>query len=361
MKKRIGFTLVELLVVIAIIGVLIAMLLPAVQAAREAARRSQCTNNFKQYVIALHNYHDTFQALPSLGGRVVNKDSAGTLQSIDTWTPVTFLLPFLEQQARYDAIVTFVNPSAGVWNPYTSQPPIRGTIPMISCPSDTNSKVDSSTLTRTNIVHSLGDAINNNQSMTNSNAVGGRSAFVRSGWKNLAAITDGTSNTIAASETKTANNNDNREAALSAMNGVGATLETDPRQCLDHLDSSNKKFYKSTYTYGTTATANTYDARRGFDAFYCPPNFTGFCTVLPPNTANCSYGNRDTWGTYSATSQHSGGVNVALFDGSVRFIPDTINCVSTGITTPKQVTSGLSEFGVWGAMGSISGSESVTP
>jgi prepilin-type processing-associated H-X9-DG protein len=347
--------------VIAIIGALIALLLPAVQAAREAARRSQCTNNFKQYVIALHNYHDTFQALPSLGGRVVNKDSTGALQSVDQWAPVTFLLPFLEQQARYDSIVTFVNPSAGIWYPWDSRPPIQGTIPTISCPSDTNSKVDSNTATRINIVHSLGDAINNNVIMTNSDVVGGRSAFVRNGWKNLAAIADGTSNTIAASETKASNNGDNREAGLSAMNGVGATLATDPRQCLDYLDSSNTKFYKSTYTYGNgVTTANTYDARRGWWAFYSPPDFTGFCTVLPPNTANCSNGNRD-WGVYSAASRHSGGVNVALFDGSVRFIPDTINCISTGITTPKQVTSGSSEFGVWGAMGSISGSESVAP
>jgi prepilin-type N-terminal cleavage/methylation domain-containing protein/prepilin-type processing-associated H-X9-DG protein len=364
MKKRtiFAFTLVELLVVIAIIGVLIALLLPAVQAAREAARRSQCLNHLKQYALALHNYHDTHQDLPSLGGRVVNKDSAGTLQSVDQWAPVTFLLPFLEQQARYDAIVTFVYPGTGAWYPWDNRLPIQGTIPTISCPSDTNSKVVSGTLTRTSIVHSLGDAINDNQTMTNSAAVGGRSAFVRSGWKNLAAIADGTSNTIAASETKVPNNNDNREASLSSMNGVGSTLETNPRQCLDYLDSSNKKFYKSTYTYGNNvATADTYDARRGFNAFYYPPNFTAFCTVLPPNTANCSYGVHGSWGVYSVASQHSGGVNVALFDCSVRFIPDTINCVSTGITTPKQVTSGPSEFGVWGALGSISGSESAAP
>ncbi|MEN6493790.1 MAG: DUF1559 domain-containing protein [Thermoguttaceae bacterium] len=86
-----GFTLVELLVVIAIIGILIALLLPAVQAAREAARRMQCTNQMKQLAISLHNYHDTFLAFPP-GGR-----SAGNQLS---WA--VSILPYIEQKPLYD-------------------------------------------------------------------------------------------------------------------------------------------------------------------------------------------------------------------------------------------------------------------
>ena len=98
MTRRIGFTLVELLVVIAVIGVLVALLLPAVQAAREAARRAQCSNNLKQIGLATHNYHDTLKSFPpgalcasSIGGSLHPNNRAG-------WAWSTYILPYCEQE-----------------------------------------------------------------------------------------------------------------------------------------------------------------------------------------------------------------------------------------------------------------------
>src|SRR6059036_1967376 len=99
---RSAFTLVELLVVIAIIGVLVALLLPAVQAAREAARRAQCSNNLKQLSLALHNYENTHNTLPP----------AGIDSNQMSWT--VLLLPFFEQQALYDQF----NFNKGSWNSF---------------------------------------------------------------------------------------------------------------------------------------------------------------------------------------------------------------------------------------------------
>ena len=112
LRTRRGFTLVELLVVIAIIGILIALLLPAVQAAREAARRSQCTNNMKQLGVALHNYHDTHKVFPP-GGLDYGHAGTGPHPSlpggvepanklVKNMNGLVLLLPYIEQQSLYD-------------------------------------------------------------------------------------------------------------------------------------------------------------------------------------------------------------------------------------------------------------------
>ncbi|MEM8947098.1 MAG: DUF1559 domain-containing protein [Planctomycetota bacterium] len=114
---RIGFTLVELLVVIAIIGVLVALLLPAVQAAREAARRTQCKNNLKQIGLALHNIHDSEGALPQ-GVYGDPRDNATDNSQGLSW--MTRILPHIEQQARFDQIAEFVPPgfTGSAWEFY---------------------------------------------------------------------------------------------------------------------------------------------------------------------------------------------------------------------------------------------------
>ena len=99
-SRRIGFTLVELLVVIAIIGILVALLLPAIQAAREAARTRKCQNNIKNIALACLNYESTNKHLP------VGYLSTGKTSSIESWAWSTFCLPYLEEQAIYDRLRT---------------------------------------------------------------------------------------------------------------------------------------------------------------------------------------------------------------------------------------------------------------
>ena len=144
--KRSGFTLVELLVVIAIIGVLVALLLPAVQAAREAARRAQCSNNLKQIGLAMLNYEDTYKCLPpgrvgcdGDGSNQCNgyNSGAGTLG----WSGFVSTLPFLEQSALFNKIDYAPVPwgVTGGWDNATNMEVVSARPKFIVCPSD-NSK-----------------------------------------------------------------------------------------------------------------------------------------------------------------------------------------------------------------------------
>ncbi|HET6882441.1 MAG TPA: DUF1559 domain-containing protein, partial [Pirellulales bacterium] len=127
-SNRKGFTLVELLVVIAIIGILIALLLPAVQAARESARRTQCNNNLKQFGVALHNYHDAFHRLPASDSGVWN--ASGSLTNTDI-SDHARLLPYMEQANVYQ----FVNFNVK-WNDPLNVVAAATRVGTFMCPSD---------------------------------------------------------------------------------------------------------------------------------------------------------------------------------------------------------------------------------
>jgi len=220
-----GFTLVELLVVIAIIGILVALLLPAIQAAREAARRTQCTNNLKQLGIAFHNYHDTHKTLPSGSISVFVRDGqwAGGLTAApatgnDATLWSAFILPFAEQGALYDQIVDmgwFVN-----WDDNGPNEALLGTrLPMFQCPSAPEiAQIYNNQGVETRVPGNYGVVVSGyvgyvqaawtNQHLDDGARVGDMQddyrhdgpIHLRNGSRSMAVIVDGTSNTLMVGE-----------------------------------------------------------------------------------------------------------------------------------------------------------------
>ena len=135
-RRRSGFTIIELLVVIAIIAILVALLLPAVQQAREAARLTQCKNNLKQMALALHNYESTYRTFPP--GYIHKFGPVGSPQQAANHAGLawgTMLLPLLDQANLYQQL----DPNVPVWNPI-NRSPREEHLPFYLCPSDTYSE-----------------------------------------------------------------------------------------------------------------------------------------------------------------------------------------------------------------------------
>lgn len=356
-----AFTLVELLVVIAIIGILIALLLPAVQAAREAARRSQCSSQMRQWGVALHNYHDTMKAFPAAQSWVVglnNLDDPGQGIGVSVYSySATFkLLPFMEQKSKYEQCVSR---RAYVWEGSTdpaSNLYCMGTaVSSLLCPSDGASEMpnNNGSFSRTSIVTCLGDGIDANQLSAGApDYVGAtwdvtsRGLFHAATWKTMASMTDGTSNTIAASET--CGNPTVRDGYTGVKGGVYPVRPANAADCAANARSTNdpNMLKEGGWSF------------RGHWLADGRPVCSGFCTVLPPNGPSCSNGSTDGgWAIVTASSNHSGGVNVCMADASCRFISDSIQTDLTTKTDVAGPTSGPSPFGVWGALGTVSGGE----
>jgi prepilin-type N-terminal cleavage/methylation domain-containing protein/prepilin-type processing-associated H-X9-DG protein len=342
--KRCAFTLVELLVVIAIIGILIALLLPAVQAAREAARRSQCTNNLKQVGLALQNYHDTYNRLPTLHGGTggTNPWNNGNNGQLSGWIG---LLPFMEQVPLWEQISkgdsTFPPFGPAAWR--TDFAPFRQQVPGLRCPSDPAERTNpAGEQGISNYAFCVGDTIQNNQNNAN------RGIFAGQRYSRFADITDGLSNTIAvaeraASRFSVGNTTDSFVRGGTAAS-VGDTIHTNPTACL--ATASGGKYS------GVSLLSIT--GRYWVDG---RPAALGVTTVLPPNSPSCLHDNRDwEWGIFSATSYHPGGANAVMADGSVHFFSETIDTGNLAIVQPS---SGRSVYGVWGALGSMAGGEPV--
>ena len=342
MKQRAAFTLVELLVVIAIIGILIALLLPAVQAAREAARRAQCNNNLKQLGIAVQGYHDALRALPPR----MTGTTQGTINNGGRISAFVLLLPYIEQQPLYQQYASGGQYGTTLYPPKGPVPwdsnfgPWCANIQALICPSEPGpTTVALGTIAHTNYCFSVGDSISQNQQATLRGMFGVNSSFT------LADVTDGTSNTVMVSE---------RSIGISSTNVRGgialniSNMNNNPAVC---LATAKGQVYNTAAGVTTAAWAGM----RWPDGTV---PYTGFSTVLPPNSPSCVVTTWDgDWGISSPSSYHPGGVLAAMADGSVRFASETID---TGILSAAEPMGGPSPYGVWGAMGSKAGGEAMT-
>jgi prepilin-type N-terminal cleavage/methylation domain-containing protein/prepilin-type processing-associated H-X9-DG protein len=296
--KRPAFTLVELLVVIAIIGILVALLLPAVQAAREAARRSQCSNNLKQMGLAAHNFHDTHQKLPS------SIRPAG-LTPLPRIAGLTLLLPYLEQRNSYDRYDQTKN-----WFDPANLPVTSLNVPTYNCPSTAVEKKrldgvpENSPWTGVVATTDYSPTIGVDQRLVASGLVDFADAGIlpKNGEPRFADVTDGLSNTIMYAES----------AGRPYVFRKG--LKKFGNYPTDRLNAGGWARPASDFSLDGSS----------FDGATFPGPCSLNCTNGEPVGSSFPHPYYGTEGTAEAFSFHPAGVNVAMGDGSVRFINDSI-------------------------------------
>ncbi len=411
-KFKRGFTLVELLVVIAIIGILAGLLLPAIQQAREAARRMSCSSNIRQFGLAMLNYESTYKKItgqcagiylanPNSGQAAIGAASNGR------WSGMVGLLPFMEQAALFSRIdsgytarngtggsVTYgpygqrISPAPTIVGPRTGQyHPTASQVGFFRCPSDPGRKTQAyGSLGRLNYAFCVGDAQSGIHS-ENINQDHARGMFCLGQQFLLAACTDGTSNTIMFGEIGTPDANvpksaaqaratPTKEAKVQGRNHAQFPFQTPNERGMDVMQC------RSSARGGNYVGTIPVFEWRGFGWLeaYCP--WSAFNTINGPNGASCSDAaqanmNGTDEGIWSAGSYHFGGAHVVLFDNSVKFIQNEIDTANNaaGATAADYYSPGYydapgtappvrtpnwtspSPFGTWGAMGTKGGGE----
>jgi prepilin-type processing-associated H-X9-DG protein len=298
--RRSGFTLIALLVVIAIISVLIALLLPAVQSAREAARRIQCVNNLKQIGLALHNYQESRGVLPG-ADMVWNNPNPNLITELSA---LSNILPYLEQTNVYNQI-NFVFSYQDPTNSTAAMTVINGFI----CPSDLPDPIPSLG-GQTNYMANMGsgivwqEALNQNASLPWPNGV-----FYGDSATTFAAITDGLSNTAFYSERVLADGNNSIVSPIADV-FFSPLFPTTPDQATQMC-----------------LAVDIWNLNNQFPLFMGAPWLNGqhiYLHVTPPDSRSCGFF-AALRAVMPPSSHHLGGVNVSFGDGSVKFVKDSVN------------------------------------
>jgi prepilin-type N-terminal cleavage/methylation domain-containing protein/prepilin-type processing-associated H-X9-DG protein len=394
--RRQAFTLVELLVVIAIIGMLIALLLPAVQAAREAGRRIQCTNNLKQLTLTVHSFHDTHSRLPAASfDQNASFNPGATSPGIRGCGVFTLLLPFIEQQALYSSLMI----------PHDTlkiheRPAGNVALDSFLCPSDASGRARFVTGERNTIDDQImfcafsnyrgcradlaGNDCEDPDHYFSSTVDGVTQYAMPRSWLRAAAfsgdfssITSGQSNSIAFSEgligdTRIGSGGNYKDQVAK---GIVAHYSEAPQHCLntkgtnnEFLDPAQPIWDGDKIWLGNSIWGNL-------------PVQYAFYSLLPPNSPSCASDHTHVW--VSASSSHTSGVNVSFLDGSVRFVNDSIETKNlnkavrvTQVADPSDPdapvppdsppdypvdSNGVSfSYGVWAELGAINSTETVT-
>ncbi|MDZ4852246.1 MAG: DUF1559 domain-containing protein [Pirellulaceae bacterium] len=427
MKKmfRKGFTLVELLVVIAIIGILAGLLLPAIQQAREAARRMSCSSNIRQFGIAVLNYEGSFKLIPPLGSGIHRANaSAGTGNTIGgnrRWSGIIGLLPFMEATQIYNEIQggysrkTNTANTSITYGPYGQTPgtttfrhsqhgnyhPNLTQIGFMRCPSDPGRKTNNwnsrQGIARLNYMFCVGDSDRGNWEW-NIAQEHTRGMFGGGFQYTLAAVVDGTSNTIMFGEAATPASNVIDQAVVANRTRIQGNVVAAPTvmaigSMFRTVDVLACRALVQAGVFKPAPAVTTVYPSRGTAWLDRSVLMSGFNTINGPNGPSCfdpiDTGNAgvagDIDGIMSASSYHIGGAHVVMFDNAIRFVSDSIDTTNPEVGTAASTAAGgyhapgrtnlwggttmghpwsastnwngPSPFGVWGAMGTRNSAE----